>query len=100
METSRTARFALASGGLVVALIALELGCQLNGLVIYRRFAETRSRPRHYLQATENAVLGYELKPGSYDRDDRVLRINDRGIREEREGTFDEATASRSSEIR
>jgi hypothetical protein len=65
VETSRTASLALFFGGLVVALVVLELGCQAYGLVVYRRFAETRNRPRRYFQATRNPVLGYELKRGS-----------------------------------
>jgi lysophospholipase L1-like esterase len=76
---------ALGLAGLLAGLLLLELGCRLYAVRIYRGFEAMRSDPRHYLRASPDPALAYELSPGSYQDAEagRQLAINRFGLREE-----------------
>lgn len=75
--------------GVVVALVLLELGCQLfYAFFVGKKLAEQQQDALHYYQASEDPVLVYELKPGySIEKDNRRIHINQKGIRDDEEQT-------------
>lgn len=88
----RTLALGAAALSLLILALLFEGFCQVYArLVVFPSLEALRQSDRHFYRASENPVLGYELKPSStFVHGDRVLRINRFGIREDSDEVFDE----------
>jgi lysophospholipase L1-like esterase len=69
--------------GIFLAIIILELCCQVYSLYLDKKWRATRTDPSHYYKASHNFTLGYELESNTrIDKDRGRLWINRFGIRE------------------
>ena len=72
------------------AAVQVEVACQIYSIFLFRGFDEIKSQPDHYYQSSINPTLGYELKsPFSLVKDNKMLYINQYGIREQEESIID-----------
>ena len=88
----RTLVLGAAAAALLIFALLFEGFCQIYArLVVFPSLEALRQSDRHFYRASENPVLGYELKPSSkFVNGDRVLRINRFGIRDDSDELFDE----------
>ncbi len=71
--------------GLVVALVLVELGCQVFYALFVKPKLEAQRRDAfHYYQPSKDARLVYELRPGyRIEKDGRRIHIDSGGIRDD-----------------
>lgn len=78
--------------GVAIALIVLEIGCQIYSVMVYRQWSRVKAHPDHFFAPSDAPELGYEHAKGyAVDKNGRVLRINDLGIRDTEDGVPDAA---------
>lgn len=93
LGTAARRRLTLLGVAMLFTLVSLELACQAYAVVVQRGFARIMQRPEFYYQRSEHGRLGYGLQRG-YERvlDDRRVRVNTMGFREDSESRFEEHT--------
>jgi len=89
-QVSVASRVLVAVTFLIVGLVTFEVACRIYAWArVDPHFARMLDSPRLYLRESENPVLGYELMPGAErGTAERVLEINDHGIRDDSDGLF------------
>ncbi|MBX3402489.1 MAG: hypothetical protein KF699_03655 [Phycisphaeraceae bacterium] len=91
LGTPARRRMTLAGIALLFVAGAFELSCQAYAAVVRRGFAQVMSRPEFYYQRSDRAALAYGLRR-NYEREheQRRVRINSFGFREDSESRFDD----------